>query len=52
MKEKVEKLLSNVKTFEGLVEVFEGIPVEVRDYVMDYMEEKYPNEFDKWLDEE
>lgn len=54
MKEKVNNLLKNIKSFEELVKVLDNIPAKdggyiIRGYIMDYMEEKYPAEFEAWL---
>lgn len=54
MKEKVNNLLKNIKSFEELVTVLDNIPANdsgyiIRGHIMDYMEENYPAEFEAWL---
>lgn len=54
MKEKVYNLLKNVKCFEDVVNILNNISAEnggstLRGFILDYMEEKYPAEFENWL---
>ena len=54
MKEKVNNLLNNIKSFEELVKVLDNIQANdggyiIRGHIMDYMEENYPTEFEAWL---
>lgn len=54
MKERVNELLKNLKSFEEVVNVLERIPAdlggaEIRGLILDYMESTYPEEFEAWL---
>ena len=54
MKEKVYDLLKNVKCFDDVVLILNRIPAEnggatIRGFILDYMEENYPVEFEHWL---
>ena len=54
MKEKVNNLLKNLKSFEEVENVLNNIPAEnggakIREYILDYMEENYPEKFEAWL---
>lgn len=54
MKERVNELLKNLKSFEEIVKVLNKIPAdkggaEIRGLILDYMEETYPVEFEEWL---
>lgn len=54
MKEKIYNLLKNIKSFEELIKVLDNISANdggyvIRGYIMDYMEENYPTEFEAWL---
>lgn len=54
MKEKVNGLLKNLKSFNEIVNVLDNIPAdkggaEIRGLILDYMEENYPVEFEAWL---
>lgn len=54
MKERVNELLKNLKSFNEVEEVLNKIPAdnggaEIRGLILDYMEENYPVEFEAWL---
>lgn len=49
MKEKVYNQLNKLKTFKEVETVLNSISADNGGYVMDYMEEKFPSEFEKWL---
>lgn len=54
MKEKVYELLKNTKCFEDVVNILNNISAEnggatIRGFILDYMEENYPIEFENWL---
>lgn len=54
MKEKVFNQLNKLKSFEEVETVLNSIPADnggyvIRGYIMDYMEEKFPSEFENWL---
>ena len=54
MKSKVEELLKNLKSFNEVVQVLESIPtdlggVQIRGLILDYMEKRFPKEFEEWL---
>lgn len=54
MKEKVFNLLKNTKCFKEVENILEHIPAEnggatIRGFILDYMEENYPTEFENWL---
>ena len=54
MKEKVFNLLENTKNFEDVENILNNIPADnggatIRGFILDYMEENYPVEFENWL---
>lgn len=54
MKERVYNLLKDLKSFEEIEKVLNNIPADnggstIRGFILDYMEEHYPVEFENWL---
>lgn len=53
-KEKVNKLMSGLKSFDDTIKIFNGVPADnagviIRGYIMDYIEEKYPEQFFNYI---
>lgn len=54
IKEKVYELLKNTKCFEDVESILNSISAKeggatIRGFILDYMEENYPEEFENWL---
>ena len=53
-KEKVNKLMSGLKSFEDMIKILDGVPADkggiiIRGYIMDYIEKKYPEKFFNYI---
>lgn len=55
MKGRIEKIIEG-RNFNEMLEIFKRIPVDrsgsmIRKHIMEVMEEKYPVEFNQWVEE-